>query len=96
MRSGQAATPAAKHIHVGLPGEQHLYVLRGHMRSWPHHDELSTFQGETKQRRRCENGGSSCAMDERHCRHDMMMNAAMKRLIVLDKVLAYFIFVLPL
>ena len=58
---------------VGLPGEQKLYVRRTHMRSWPHSDEVQTFRGETEQRRYCENAGSSCALAERRCRHDMMM-----------------------
>ena len=44
------------------------------MRSEPYHDELHTFRGDTKQRRHRRNGGSSCAMDERRCRHDMMMS----------------------
>ena len=43
------------------------------MRSEPYHDEQHTFRGDTKQRRHRRNGGSSCAMDERCCRHDMMM-----------------------
>ena len=43
------------------------------MRSEPYHDELHTFRGDTEQRRHRRNGGSSCAMDERRCRHDMMM-----------------------
>ena len=42
------------------------------MRSEPYHDELHTFWGDTEQRRHRRNGGSSCAMDERRCRHDMM------------------------
>ena len=42
------------------------------MRSEPYHDELHTFRGDTKQRRHRRNGGSSCAMDERRCRHDMI------------------------
>ena len=70
VRSGQAATPAAKHL---LPREQTLYVRRSHMRSESYHDELHTFRGDTKQRRHRRNGGSSCAMDERRCGHDMMM-----------------------
>ena len=32
-----------------------------------------TFRGDTEQRRHRINGGSSCAMDERRCRHNMMM-----------------------
>ena len=62
---------------VGLPGEQNLYVRRGHMRSWPHHDEPLTFRGETKQRRYGDIGGSSCAVAERRYRHDMMMMTAL-------------------
>ena len=54
--------------------EQTLYVRRSHMRSEPYHDELYTFRGVTKQRRHRRNGGSSCAMDERRCGHDMMSN----------------------
>ena len=44
------------------------------MRSEPYHDELYTFRGDTRQRRHRRNGGSSCAMDERRCGHDMMMS----------------------
>ena len=44
------------------------------MRSEPYRDELHTFRGDTEQRRHRRNGGSSCAMDERRCGHDMMMN----------------------
>ena len=43
------------------------------MRSEPYHDELHTFWGDTKQRRHRRNRWSSCAMDERRCRHDMMI-----------------------
>ena len=43
------------------------------MRSEPYQDELHTFLGYIKQRRHRRNGGSSCAMDERRCGHDMMM-----------------------
>ena len=43
------------------------------MPSEPYHDELHTFHGDTEQRRHRRNGGSSCAMDERRCRHDMMI-----------------------
>ena len=57
----------------GLPGEQNLYVRRGHMWSWPHYDELPTFRGETKQRWHGENGEWSCAMDDRRCRHNNIM-----------------------
>ena len=56
---------------VGLPGERNLYVRHGQMWSRPHYDKLSTFRGETEQRRNCRNGGSSCTMDERRWRHDM-------------------------
>ena len=55
-------------------------VRRSHMRSRPHYDELPTFRGETKKRRLCKNGGSSCAMDERRCRHDMMMVVIKKKM----------------
>ena len=58
---------------VGLPWEQTMYVRRSYMRSEPYHDELYTFRGDTKQRRHRRNGGSSCAMDERRCGHDMMI-----------------------
>ena len=47
------------------------------MRSEPYHDELHTFRGDTEQRRHRRNGGSSCAMDERRCRHDMMMRVTL-------------------
>ena len=57
---------------ITLPWEQTLHVRRSHMRSEPYHDELYTFREDTKQRRHGRNGGSSCAMDERHCGHDMM------------------------
>ena len=43
------------------------------MRSEPYQDELHTFRGDTEQRRHRRNGRSSCAMDERRCRYDMMM-----------------------
>ena len=46
------------------------------MRSEPYHDELHTFRGDTEQRRHRRNGGSICAMDERRCRHDMMMGTS--------------------
>ena len=48
-------------------------MRRSHMRSEPYYDELYTFRGDTKQRRHRRNGGSSCAMDERRCGHDMMI-----------------------
>ena len=35
--------------------------------------ELSTFRGETEKRRHGESGGSSCAVAERSCKHNMMM-----------------------
>ena len=59
--------------YMGLPGEQNLHVRRGHMRSWPHYDELPTFRGETEHRQHGEMGGSSCALAERRRRHDMTM-----------------------
>ena len=42
VRSGQAASVTS----VGLPGEQNLCVLHGHMRSRPHYDELPTWATE--------------------------------------------------
>ena len=71
VRTG--CTLAAKHLWGYRASKTYIHVRHCHMRSWPHYDELPTFWGETKQRRHCENGGSSCAMDERHCRHDMMI-----------------------
>ena len=49
-------------------------VRHGQMWTRPRYDKLPTFRGETEQRRHCGNGGSSCTMDERRCRHDIMMN----------------------
>ena len=49
-----------------------MYVRRGHMPSRSHYDNLTTFRGETEQRRQDENGGSSCAVAERRCRHDVV------------------------
>ena len=75
---GTSPHPGSK-TSVGLPREQNLYVRRGHMRSWPHYDELPTFRGETKQRRDATLEGravrwlSAVAVAERHCRHDMMI-----------------------
>ena len=57
----------------GLPGEQKLYVRRGHMRSQLYSDELQTFRGEKEQRRHCENDGTICAVAECRCRHDVMI-----------------------
>ena len=74
VRSGQAATPAAKHL-SGLPGEQELYVRCSYMRSQPHSDELQTFQGKTDQKQHWENGGTICAVAECHCTHDMMVRS---------------------
>ena len=56
------------------------------MRSERYHDELHTFRGDTKQRRHHRNGGSSCAMDERRCRHDMMMIVYEIRLIAVREL----------
>ena len=50
-----------------------IIFINSHMRSEPYHDDLHTFRGDTKQRRHRRNGGSSYAMDERRCRHDMMI-----------------------
>ena len=47
-------------------------TVQGCCMSRPHYDELRTFRGETEQGRHCEIGGSSCAVVERRCRHDMM------------------------
>ena len=70
VRSGQAATPAAKHLWGYRESETCVCGAAtcdlGHIMTNCRH-----FGGETKQIRNCRNGGSSCTMDERRCRHDM-------------------------
>ena len=80
VRSGQAATPAAKHL-WGYRENKHCMCgaatcdLNHIMTSCTH------FKGDTEQRRHRRNGGSSCAMDERRCRHDMMMTSCLRSIV---------------
>ena len=66
VRSGQAATPVAKHLWGYRESETCVCGAAGHFMTSCRH-----FGGETKQRRNCRNGGSSSMMDERRWRHDI-------------------------
>ena len=84
MRSGQAATPAAKHLWGYRDSKNSMCgVRRSHMRPEPYHDDLHTFRRETERSRHCRNEGWIRAVAESHCRHDMTMTWSGEKLILL-------------
>ena len=71
VRSGQAATPATKHLWGYRESKTCMCGAAtcdlGHIMTNCRHFGERPWE----QRRHCKNGGSSCAMDERRCRHDI-------------------------
>ena len=69
VRSGQAATPVAKHLWGYRESE--TCVCGAATCDLSHIMTNCRHFGERPNRRNCRNGGSSRAMDELRCRHDM-------------------------
>ena len=71
VRSGQAATPAAKYL-WGYRESINCMCSAATCDLNHNHDELHTFRRETERRRHCGNEGWICAVADCRCRHDYL------------------------